>query len=97
MGRRSQIPIQTLVEMCKKALGCNEGLIAYWSNTGGLTAYRLFKQIRDLCRSGFLDSEEYQCVDKGDAIEFQPVRAREKPATEEDLKRLLAARPEGEE
>ncbi|MCC6014102.1 MAG: hypothetical protein LM564_00165 [Desulfurococcaceae archaeon] len=38
---------------------------------GTYTAYRLFKQLKDLCLSGALNTEEEECVITGDRIVFR--------------------------
>jgi len=62
--------IMRMADLCKKAGKCTEGHIALWTGTLGSQAYRIFKQLRDLCKAGLLNDDEYQCVDMVDRIEF---------------------------
>lgn len=39
----------------------NQGLIAVWTNRGGMTAYLIFKQLKDLCEDGFFNDDTQVC------------------------------------
>jgi hypothetical protein len=68
MGRR--VSIVEAVKLCRGAGGCTEGEIALWMGLGTYTAYRLFKQLKDLCYSGVLNTEEEECRIEGDRVVF---------------------------
>jgi hypothetical protein len=69
MGRR--VSVAEAAELCKQAGGCSEGEVALWLGVGTYTAYRLFKQLRDLCLSGALNTEEEVCELVGDRVIFR--------------------------
>jgi hypothetical protein len=70
MGRRAS-SVAEAVKLCKQAGGCSEGEIALWLKLGTFTAYRLFKQLKDLCLSGALNTKEEECELVGDRVVFR--------------------------
>jgi hypothetical protein len=49
----------------------NEGLIALWTGLGPSATYLLFKQVKQLCESGKLVSDDIVCTIEGNEIIFK--------------------------
>jgi len=69
VGRR--VSIAEAIRLCRQASSCSEGELALWMSLGTYTAYRLFKQLKDLCLSGALNAEDEVCEVSGERIVFR--------------------------
>ena len=58
----------------------SEGIVALWLGKGGYEAYRVYKQLRDLCEEGFLDDDEFKCISSKRMIVLRPIK--QKPTTD---------------
>jgi hypothetical protein len=65
-----RVSITEAIKLCRQANGCSEGELALWLGVGTYTAYRLFKQLKDLCLSGALNTEDEVCRIEGDRVVF---------------------------
>ncbi len=89
--RTSKVSLNQIIELGKKEGIINQGLIALWTGKAGMSAYLIFKQIKQLCEKGYLDDDSLKCVSYGDEVVFKStVKVREKELSESDI---LGAKP----
>ena len=68
---RRRASIVDVVNLCRKAGGCTEGEVAYWFDLTPTIAYHIWRQLKQLCSSGFLDTEDVRCVAEDTKITFK--------------------------
>lgn len=62
---------EKLILYCKRNRVCTQGHIALWTEKMGISAYLIFKQLREMCKEGLLDDEEVYCVASKNRIMFK--------------------------
>lgn len=71
MPSRKGVDVTVLLKVAKKIGMLNQGLVAQLTGRFGVSAYYIFRQLRDLCESGYLDDDSFVCVPNGDRILFR--------------------------
>jgi len=64
------VNIERIIALGRRTGFITQGLIALWIGRAGHTAYLVYKQIRELCQDGILNTETDKCEVKGSRLVF---------------------------
>lgn len=76
MPRRG-VDIHKVIAMARRVGEATQGLVALWTGRAGITAYLVFRQLRELCEDGYLDTDGVKCIASKDRIVFRKLNGGE--------------------
>lgn len=67
--------VRAAVQKGKEKGTINEGLLLFWFDLSPSSAALLYRQLKQLCMEGILDTDNEQCVVGQGHIYFRPVKS----------------------
>lgn len=88
--------LDRIIEMGRRTGYITQGLVAFWTGRAGYTAYLVFKQIKELCEDGVLNTDTEICMVKGNKLVFQHLNGNTKDRGEQEFMEYVNALKSGE-